>query len=167
VPAASANLFGPAGAPGETGQPWLKSQYREALAQARRENKLVFINFTGYACTNCHWMKANMFPKPEVASLLKDYVLVDLFTDGTDSVSEANERLEESKFKTAALPFYAIEDPEEKVIATYPGRTTNTAEFVSFLKSGTANSGLASAWPGTVPPPVPPALYLAPAAIRP
>ena len=54
-------------AAGEGGAPvWMKNQYKEALAKARAENKLVFINFTGYACTNCHWMKANMFPRPEI-----------------------------------------------------------------------------------------------------
>ncbi|MGC4072577.1 MAG: DUF255 domain-containing protein [Nibricoccus sp.] len=35
-------------------------------AKAKAENKLVFVSFTGYACTNCHWMKANMFPRPEI-----------------------------------------------------------------------------------------------------
>ncbi|MBI3680065.1 MAG: thioredoxin family protein [Acidobacteria bacterium] len=63
---------------------WLKNQYHEALEIARRENKLVFVNFTGYACTNCHWMKANMFPRPEVMAELKNFVLVELYTDGTD-----------------------------------------------------------------------------------
>ena len=71
---------------GEPAAPvWMKNQYKEALAKARAENKLVFINFTGYACTNCHWMKANMFPRPEITGLLKDFVLVDLYTDGTDA----------------------------------------------------------------------------------
>ena len=167
VPEASASLFGPGGAAGESSQPWLKNQYREALAQARRENKLVLINFTGYACTNCHWMKANMFPKPEISGLLKDYVLVDLFTDGSDTVSEENQRLEDEKFKTVAIPFYAIEYPDEKVIATFPGLTKNTGEFAGFLKTGSVNRGLASVSPETVLPPAPPALYLAPAASRP
>ena len=49
----------------------------------------MLVNFTGYACTNCHWMKANMFPRPEMKELLKDLVLVELYTDGTDAVSEA------------------------------------------------------------------------------
>jgi len=40
---------------------WMKNQYEEALARGRAEGKLVFLNFTGYACTNCHWMKSNMF----------------------------------------------------------------------------------------------------------
>jgi thiol:disulfide interchange protein DsbD len=158
-------LFGSAAKPGVASQLWLKNQYREALAQARRENKLVFINFTGYACTNCHWMKANMFPKPEISSLLKDYVLVDLFTDGTDAVSEENQRLEEKKFGTVAIPFYAIEDPDEMAIATFPGLTKKADEFVSFLKRGSVNRGLATASPEKAPPPTLPALYLDQAAI--
>jgi len=132
---------------------WMKNQYREALAKARAENKLVFINFTGYACTNCHWMKANMFPRPDVNPLLKDFVLVDLYTDGTDADSEQNQQLEEKRFLTVAIPFYAIVDPDERTIATFPGLTRNASEFVTFLKSRAA--GVASAAPGTAPPPEP------------
>jgi len=120
---------------GEPAAPvWMKNQYREALAKARAENKLVFINFTGYACTNCHWMKANMFPKPEITGLLKDFVLVDLYTDGTDAPSEQNQQLEEKRFGTVAIPFYVIVDPDEHTIATFPGLTRNVSEFVGFLK---------------------------------
>jgi thiol:disulfide interchange protein len=134
----------PPGATAEAGPVWRKNQYAEALAQARRENKLVFINFTGYGCTNCHWMKANMFPRPEVRGLLKDFVLVDLYTDGTDSVSEQNQKLEESKFGTVAIPYYAIVDPDEKVIATFPGLTRDTLEFVAFLHKGAAGRSIAA-----------------------
>jgi thiol:disulfide interchange protein DsbD len=124
------------GGAGEAAGPvWMKNQYREALAKARAENKLVFINFTGYACTNCHWMKANMFPKPEITGLLKDFVLVDLYTDGTDAASEQNQQLEEKRFGTVAIPFYAILDPDEHTVATFPGLTRKASEFVTFLKS--------------------------------
>ena len=64
---------------------WMKNQYREALARARAEGKLVFVNFTGYACANCHWMKANMFTRPEIAAAMKNFVLVELYADGTDA----------------------------------------------------------------------------------
>jgi thiol:disulfide interchange protein len=129
-------LLGGGGSSGETAAPvWMKNQYKEALAKARAENKLVFINFTGYACTNCHWMKANMFPRPEIAGLLKDFVLVDLYTDGTDAESEHNQQLEEKRFGTVAEPYYAIVDPDERTIATFPGLTRKASEFVSFLKS--------------------------------
>jgi thiol:disulfide interchange protein DsbD len=124
------------------GPAWMKNQYKEALARARAENKLVFINFTGYACTNCHWMKANMFPRPEIAGLLKDFILVDLYTDGTDSESEENQKLEEAKFGTVAIPFYAILDPDERVIASFPGLTRSSQEFSDFLKSGATKLAL-------------------------
>jgi thiol:disulfide interchange protein len=125
----------------ESGGPlWMKNQYQEALAKARAENKLVFVNFTGNACTNCHWMKANMFPRPEIAPLMKDFVLVDLYTDGTDRASEENAKMEEERYKTVSLPFYVILDPDEHVIATFPGSTRDVQQFANFLRSGTAKN---------------------------
>jgi thiol:disulfide interchange protein DsbD len=126
----------PGGAGGERALVWMKNQYREALDRARREGKLVFVNFTGYACTNCHWMKANMFTRPEIAGALQNFVLVDLYTDGTDDASAQNQQLEESKFKTIAIPFYAILDADGNAIATYPGATRDAAAYLAFLQTG-------------------------------
>jgi thiol:disulfide interchange protein DsbD len=115
---------------------WMKNQYKEALARARAENKLVFVNFTGYACTNCHWMKANMFPRAEVQQELKNFVLVELYTDGTDEASVQNQELQNTKFATIAIPFYVLMDADERVIATFPRLTKDVGEFVAFLRSG-------------------------------
>ena len=104
-------------------------------AKARDEHKLVLVTFTGYACTNCHWMKANLFPKPEIAAELKDLVLVDLYTDGTDAASEENQKLQDSKFQTVAIPYYALMDGDEKIVATFPGSTRDAGEFLTFLKT--------------------------------
>jgi thiol:disulfide interchange protein len=120
------------------GPVWLKDQYQQALEQARREGKLVFLNFTGVACANCHWMEANMLPRPEIAAALERFVLVELFTDRTDAASEANEKLEETRFATVAEPFYAIVRPDETVVATFEGRTTNAQEFLAFLNRAAA-----------------------------
>jgi thiol:disulfide interchange protein DsbD len=116
-----------------------KNQLDTALETARQQNKLVLINFTGYACTNCHWMKANMFTRPEIQSALKDLVIVDLYTDGTDAESERNQKLEDQKFGTASIPFYAIVDPAQNVIATFPQLTRDSHEFLSFLQSKPAS----------------------------
>jgi thiol:disulfide interchange protein DsbD len=121
------------GSGGESALVWMKNQYREALDRARREGKLVLVNFTGYACTNCHWMKANMFTRPEIAAAMKNFVLVELYTDGTDAESEANQKVQLAKFNTVAIPFYAILDPDEKVLATFPGSTGDSAEYLAFL----------------------------------
>lgn len=133
VPVASG---GPSGGGSASGSlEWMKNQYREALAKARQENRRVLVSFTGYACTNCHWMKANMFTRPEVASAMKEFVLVELYTDGTDAPSEQNQALQNSKFETVAIPYYAIVDPDEKVIAAFPGLTRDPQEFLRFLHS--------------------------------
>jgi thiol:disulfide interchange protein DsbD len=131
VPAAPQSTTGAS----ESGLAFMKNQYREALAKARDEHKLVLVTFTGYACTNCHWMKANLFPKPEIAAVLKDFVLVDLYTDGTDQASEENQKLQDSRFQTVAIPYYALMDADEKVVATFPGSTRDAKEFLTFLKT--------------------------------
>ena len=135
VPAATSPglLSRGAGAPAQV---WMKDQYKRALAKAREENKLVLVTFTGYACTNCHWMKANMFPRPEIAEATKQLVLVELYTDGTDAMSEENQKLQDDKFSTVAIPYYALMDPDGNVIAAFDkGMTKDTEEFLGFLKT--------------------------------
>jgi len=133
IPVASGG--GGLGGAGQSGLVWMKNQYREALDRARSEGKLVFVNFTGYACTNCHWMKANMFTRPEIAGALKDFVLVELYTDGTDEASLANQELEQGKFQTIAIPFYAILDADGNAIATYPEATRDARAYLAFLQT--------------------------------
>jgi thiol-disulfide isomerase/thioredoxin len=79
-----------------------------------------------------------MFPRPEIAAALRNFVLVELYTDGTDADSEKNVAFENAKFQTIATPYYAIMDPDEKVIATFGERTTDAKEFLAFLQKGAA-----------------------------
>jgi thiol:disulfide interchange protein DsbD len=144
VPVASGPAFGSSG----SALVWMKDQYRAALDRARREGKRVLVNFTGYACTNCHWMRANMFTRPEIAAALQNFVLVELYTDGTDAASETNQNLELSKFHTVAIPFYAILDADEKAIATFAGSTSDAREYLAFLQGPGAVGGQG---PGGVP----------------
>ena len=117
---------------------WMKNQFPEAREKARQEGKLVFVNFTGYACTNCHWMKANMFTRAEIRSAMQGFVLVDLYTDGTDEASRKNQQFEETSFGTIAIPYYAIFDPDGKVLGSFPGLTRNPQEFLTFLNTSQA-----------------------------
>ena len=133
VPSAAEGSGGAASA--SAGPKWMKDNYRGALEKARAENKLVMVSFTGYACSNCKWMKTNMFPRPAIATAIEGFVLVELYTDGTDAVSEENQKLQETKFQTVAIPHYAILDGNEQVLANYVGRTTNEREFLAFIES--------------------------------
>ena len=132
VPAATGGIGGNSAAAG--GLQWMKNDYRAALERGRQENKLVLVTFTGYACTNCHWMKANMFPRPEIADIAKDLVLVELYTDGSDTVSEENAKLEDTKFSSVSTPLFVLLDEKENVLAT-SGYTRNTQEFLAFLRT--------------------------------
>jgi thiol:disulfide interchange protein len=127
-PASSANLQHEAD--------WILNDYDGAMEQAKQENKLVFVDFTGYTCTNCRWMEANMFPRPEVAKEINKFVCVRLYTDGDGELYEHYQKMQQEKFGTVALPLYAILRTDGSPIATFPGLTRNTAEFLAFLQSG-------------------------------
>ncbi len=118
---------------------WMTNNYEAALQRATAENKHVFIDFTGYTCTNCRWMEANMFTVPEVKAEMEKFVLVSLYTDGEGEIYERQQQMEQQMFGTVALPFYAIVDREGNIIATFPGLTRNSAEFVDFLKKSNKN----------------------------
>ncbi|MCK6601925.1 MAG: thioredoxin family protein [Bacteroidetes bacterium] len=116
------------------GPVWLSS-LEEGKKASAQSGKPIFIDFTGYTCTNCRWMEQNIFTRPEISALLNDFVLVKLYTDGDGAVYEANQAFQEAKFGTVALPLYAVLTPEEKILGKFEGMTRNPAEYESFLKS--------------------------------
>jgi thiol:disulfide interchange protein DsbD len=112
------------------------SDYSEALQKAKQQERPVFVDFTGYTCTNCRWMEANIFPLPEVEALFEQFVLVRLYTDGGEPEHERNQAFEQERFGTIALPYYAIISPEDITLATFPGLTRDKQEFIDFLRKG-------------------------------
>jgi len=112
------------------------SDYQRALTLARRTGRPVLVNFTGVTCTNCRWMEKNMFPRADVQAELKDYVLVELYTDRQTKGDAANGELEQRLTGAVTLPQYAAVSPEGKVRKVFPGSTRSSADFVSFLREG-------------------------------
>ena len=115
---------------------WMVNDYDAGLARARAEHKQVLVDFTGYTCTNCRWMEANMFPKADVTRELTRFVRVRLYTDGRGELYQRQQRMEQEKLGTVALPYYAIVDSLGDVQAQFLGMTRNTDEFVQFLSRG-------------------------------
>ena len=113
---------------------WITNDYETAVKQAQAENKNLFIDFTGYTCTNCRWMEANMFPKPAVHKELEKFVRVKLFTDGEGQPYEGFQQMQEQRFGTVALPLYAIITPSDQIATTFEGLTRSEEEFVAFLR---------------------------------
>ncbi len=113
---------------------FIKNDLKKALEIAKRENKKVFVDFTGYTCTNCRWMETNMFTRPKVRREMEKFVLVSLYTDGDGEIYYQQQQFQEKTFKTVALPFYAIMDSSGKPTAAFSGLTRNSQEFVDFLQ---------------------------------
>lgn len=115
---------------------WITNDYDAALKQAKAENKPIFIDFTGYTCTNCRWMEVNMFTKVPVKEELAKYVRARLYTDGEGQPYEGFQQMQQEQFSTVALPLYAIVNDDGKPLMSFSGLTRDEAEFVSFLKTG-------------------------------
>lgn len=109
----------------------------KGLSEAKVTSKPVFIDFTGYTCTNCRWMEANIFTKREVKDRFNEMILVQLYTDGGPNHRE-NQEYEIERFGTAALPFYVIISPNDEIITTFPGMTRDLNNFLDFLDEGLA-----------------------------
>ncbi|MBX7172569.1 MAG: thioredoxin family protein [Pyrinomonadaceae bacterium] len=115
---------------------WITNNYEKAIEQAKKENKAIFIDFTGYTCTNCRWMEANMFPQPKVREEMAKFVRARLYTDGEGQPYEDYQKMQSEKFGTVALPLYAIITPDGNILATFPGLTRDESQFVKFLQTG-------------------------------
>ena len=114
---------------------WILNDYPAALAAAKQQGKPIFIDFTGYTCTNCRWMEANMFSRPEVKQELNRFVRVRLYTDGSGAVYEQQQEMERKRFDTVALPLYTVLTPAGTTVSTFPGLTRNPDEFLKFLRA--------------------------------
>jgi thiol:disulfide interchange protein len=116
--------------------PWIINDYDAARTESTRQSRPLLIDFTGYTCTNCRWMEANMFPRPEVARELARYVRVRLYTDGRGEPYRSFQRLQQTTYGTVALPYYAVVDPDGTPAVAFGGLTRDSGSFVSFLRTG-------------------------------
>ena len=135
------------------------NDFDEALAAARRENKPILIDFTGFGCVNCRKMEAAVWTDPSVANLLNDdYILISLFVDDKTPLPEQMEVTEEngqkrtlrtvgdkwsylqrSKFGANAQPFYVALDNEGNPLTGSAVYDEDIAKYVDFLKAGLNN----------------------------
>ncbi len=131
--------------------------YKQALACAQRQNKPVFIDFTGHGCTNCREMEAAVWSDPRVLDRLKnDFIVVALYVDdkttlpegdwyvsGYDnklkkSIGKQNADLQIQKANNNAQPNYFVIGHNEKAL-TPPISYSEVDEFVNFLDEGLNN----------------------------
>jgi len=111
------------------------SSYDASVTSAIENNQPVFIDFTGYTCTNCKAMEANVFPDPKVQELFAQMEKVKLYTDG-GADAEKNQTFQFELTGTLALPTYAIVDPQTGQVLDQLIGYTKTTDFEAFLQQG-------------------------------
>lgn len=119
-----------------------------ALVQAERENKPVFIDFTGVTCPNCRLNESRIFSQPRIQALFQQFVTVQLHTDtvpaGVHQVpdAEGSAQFRDGKFHNDALPYYVVLKPQGRTLeklAVYDKGLINTPEeFADFLNRALA-----------------------------
>ena len=113
---------------------WYKD-YNQAVAEAKKQNKMLFVDFTGFTCTNCRWMETKMFPLGEVKTRLDQFVKVKLFTDRNQEPYLSNKKLQEERYGSIELPLYVIMKPTEELVGTNTF-TRDKDAFIQFLDKG-------------------------------
>ncbi len=116
--------------------------FEQARELAASEKKPILIDFTGVNCSNCRLMESNVLPRPEVISLLKKFVTVQLYTDfvpissitpdAREELAGANQVRLLKLAKEATNPFYVVLTAEGEVLGRMGGYN-DPPVFLDFL----------------------------------
>lgn len=124
---------------------WL--QFDSGVQEAGKENRPLFLDFTGVNCINCRKME-KILAAPHNHERLKQLVRVQLYTDAVPNISdsalakkilEENRKRQEEWFQDVTLPAYAVVTPDGKtLLSKYEGLELQQGEFAKFLDEGVA-----------------------------
>jgi thiol:disulfide interchange protein DsbD len=129
------------------------------MEYAKKVNKPVLLDFTGWACVNCRKMEERVWGEPEVISLLKnEFVLISLYVDERKRLDKEDQYvspktgkkirtvgnkwsdLQITKYEVNAQPYYAILNTVGDDIVTPVGYTPDVNEYAKWLQSGIDNN---------------------------
>lgn len=129
--------------------------YDQALQVAQKQNKPVFIDFTGHGCTNCRKVENMVWNDPRVRKKFADeFVVVALYVDDknialqesdyiTDEngnvlkmLGEKNTYIGLHKYQSNSQPCYFIVDTDGSVLAGPQYYELDIDKYLQFLESG-------------------------------
>jgi len=132
--------------------------YSQALSCARKQNKPLFIDFTGHGCVNCREMEARVWSDPQVLKRLREnFIVTALYVDDKTEVPQ-NEwitskydgkvkksigriyaDLQIARFNVNAQPYYVLLDTTGNLLTTPKAYDLNVEGFIKFLDTGVRN----------------------------
>lgn len=129
--------------------------YDTGVAYAKKVNKPILLDFTGFACVNCRKMEERVWSEPQILNLLKDeVVLVSLYVDDKRPLPKGEELTSEIsgkklryigqkwsefqilKYEANAQPFYVLMDHDESNLIEPIGYTPNGDDYLAWLRKG-------------------------------
>lgn len=132
--------------------------YEEGMEYARKNNKPVMIDFSGFGCVNCRKMEASVWTDARVKNILeKDYVLITLMVDDKKKLPEVIEveengrktklktigdkwsYLQRHKFGTNSQPYYVTLDNNGYPIGPSYAYDEDISKYIDFLNTGLKN----------------------------
>jgi len=136
----------------------VRNEYEAVLERAKKENKPVLIDFTGWACVNCRKMEESVWTSPLVDSLMKhEFIVVSLYVDErrnlplteqtTFTTSTGKQKpiitvgdkwatFQTENFGATSQPQYAIINSDRKVLTKTKFYTPDAAAFAEWLNCG-------------------------------
>ena len=140
--------------------------YEQGMACARKQNKPVFIDFTGHGCVNCREMEASVWSDPRVLDRLRNnFVVIALYVDDKSTLPESEwitstydgkvkktlgkkyADFQITRYKVNAQPYYVLLDGKEQLLVQPKAYDLNADPFVEFLDAALAEFQKRSASP--------------------
>lgn len=134
--------------------------FEDGLAYAKKVDKPILLDFTGWACVNCRKMEENVWSEAEVYSILKnDYVLISLYVDDRKVLPEDEQfnfkydsgrvkkieniaqkwgTFQDINFNAVSQPFYVLLSPDLEVLNTSI-QNTDADSYLQWLNEGLRN----------------------------
>jgi len=134
------------------------NDYETGLAYAKKVNKPVLIDFTGYACVNCRKMEERVWASPHILGILnRDIVLISLYVDDKRMLPENEQYTSETtgkrirsignkwsdfqikNYQANAQPYYVLMGLSEENLNFPIGYTPDIEEYKEWLVEGIGN----------------------------
>lgn len=132
--------------------------YELGMAYAKRMNKPVLLDFTGWGCVNCREMEVSVWTNPKIWEIINEnYVLISLYVDDKTPLPKEEQKevklgsrtktlrtignkwsyLQASKYNTNSQPFYVLLDYDGKqLIPETRAYDLDINEYKKYLEKG-------------------------------
>ncbi|MBM3443728.1 MAG: DUF255 domain-containing protein [Bacteroidetes bacterium] len=128
-----------------------------AVEKAKKENKPILIDFTGWACVNCRKMEENVWTQPNVQALMAKYILVSLYVDdkqllpvdqqfsyttqsgarvSVKSVGDKWSLFQTENFNATSQPWYVAMTADQQLLTAPVGYVPDPVAYAEWLSCG-------------------------------